>query len=220
MVDAQVIFENLKAQAATRQAKSLTILNEVLRAQYDADERNFSIAEIARLSVERGGPTAQTIRNKTGLVFRQLIEAWAAQTGATLKTPANPLVKGNKVPKDFELLQKIADPALRAVFGQIIAERNRFRNELNTLKANSEVVIDKRPVRQSEQAAANGTMQVLPALNLNNMEIDALKAAVSEEFFECREWAVSPAGQVKDVNMREIYKHGYVNAIQKILKAI
>lgn len=220
MVDAQMIFEDLKARATTRQAKSLTILNEVLKAQCDAGECNFSIAEIGRLSAERGGPTAQTIRNMTGLVFRQLIEAWAAQAGATMKAPVNPLAKANKVPKDYELLQRIADPALRAVFGQIIAERNRFRNELNLLKAHSELIVDKRPVRQFDHAEANGAVQVLPALNLNDMEIAALKAAVSDEFFESREWAVSQAGQVKDENRREVYKHGYVNAIRKILKEI
>ena len=60
----------------------------------------------------------------------------------------------------------------------------------------------------------------MPALNLNDMEITALKAAVSDEFFESREWTVSPAGQVKDENRREVYKHGYVNAIRKILKEV
>ncbi len=217
MVDALVVFEDLMTQAGTRQAKSLTTLNEVLKAQYKSGERNFSIAEIARLSVKRGGPTAQTIRNSTGLVFRQLIEAWAAQAGATMKAPVNPLIKGNKIPKDYELLQRIADPALRAVFGQIIAERNRFRNELNTLKAHSELVVDKRPLRQFEQTAENGAIQVLPAFSLNDMEVVALTEAVSDEFFKRREWTVSPAGQVKDENRREIYKHGYVNAIKKVL---
>ena len=220
MVDAQMIFEDLNARATTRQAKSLTTLNEVLKAQYAAGERNFSIAEIGRLSAELGGPTAQTIRNKTGLVFRQLIEAWAAQAWASMKAPVNPLAKANKVPKDYELLQRITDPALRAVFGQIIAERNRFRNELNLLKAHSELIVDKRPAQKFDQVEANSAVQVLPALNLNDMEITALKAAVSDEFFESREWTVSPAGQVKDENRREVYKHGYVNAIRKILKEV
>ncbi|WP_342624341.1 gamma-mobile-trio protein GmtX [Pseudomonas alkylphenolica] len=220
MVDAQLIFEDLKAQATTRQAKSITILHQVLKAQYDGGERNFSIAEIARLSTERGGPTAQTIRNKTGLVFRQLIEAWAAQAGTTMKAPVNPLVKANKVPKDYDLLQRLTDPALRAVFGQIIAERNRFRNELNTLKTHSELIVDKRPVQHFAQTAENGAVQILPALKLNDMEIEALKAAVSDDFFDDRDWTVSQAGQVKDESRREIYKHGYVNAIKKILKEV
>ncbi|MHC8341654.1 hypothetical protein [Pseudomonas sp. HLT2-19-2] len=50
MVDAQLIFEDLKAQASTRQAKSLTILNEVLKAQCEAGGRNFSIAEVGKNS--------------------------------------------------------------------------------------------------------------------------------------------------------------------------
>ena len=220
MIDAQSIFEDLKGQASTRQAKSLTVLNDVLKAQYDAGERNFSIAEIARLSSGRGGPSAQTIRNKTGQVFRQLIESWAAQAGASMKAPVNPLAKANRVPKDNELLVRIADPALRALFGQIIAERNRYRNELNILKAHSELIVDKRPVQQFEQTSENGAVQLLPALNLNDMEIDALKASVSDEFFQQREWTVNAAGQVKDENRREIYKHGYVNAIKKVLKEV
>jgi hypothetical protein len=220
MVDALLIFEDLKARVTTRQARSITILNQVLKAHYDAGERNFSIAEIARLSAERGGPTTQTIRNKTGLVFRQLIEAWATQAGATMKGPINPLVKSNKLPKDYDLLHKLPDPALRAVFGQIIAERNRFRNELNTLKAHSQLIVDKRPMQHFEQPTENSAVQILPALSLNDMEIEALKAAVSDDFFNTRDWIVSEAGQVKDESRREIYKHGYVRAIKKILKGV
>jgi hypothetical protein len=220
MIDAQTIFEDLKAQASTRQGKSLMVLNDVLKSQHASGVRNFSIAEIARLSTERGGPSAQTIRNKTGLVFRQLIEAWAAQAGASMKAPTNPLAKANRIPKDYELLERISDPALRALFGQIIAERNRYRNELNTLKAHSELIVDRRPVQQFEQPVESGAVQLVQTLNLNDMEVEALKAAISDEFFEYREWAVSAAGQVKDENKREIYKHGYVNAIKKVLKEI
>lgn len=220
MVDAQLIFEDLKARASTRQAKSLTILNKVLKAQCNAGDRNFSIAEIARMSVDLGGPSASTIRNKTGQVFRQLIEAWATQAGSAMKVPVNRLAKANKVPKDNELLTLIGDPALRAVFGQIIAERNRFRNELNILKAHSELIVDKRPIQNFGQNAENGAVQILPALKLNDMEFEALKAAVSDDFFKVRDWTVSQAGQVKDESGREIYKHGYVYAIKKILKEV
>jgi hypothetical protein len=220
MIDAQAIFEDLKAQASTRQAKSLSVLNEVLKSQHEAGERNFSIAEIARLSAERGGPSAQTIRNKTGLVFRQLIAAWAAQAGAAIKAPVNPLAKGSRVPKDYVLLERILDPALRALFGQIIAERNRYRNELNTLKAHCELIVDRRPKQHFEQPVESSSVQLVQTLNLNDMEVEALKAATSEQFFEYREWTVSAAGQVKDENKREIYKHGYVNAIRKILKEV
>jgi hypothetical protein len=220
MIDAQAIFEDIKSQASTRQARSLSVLNDVLKARHAAGERNFSIAEIARLSVQRGGPSAQTIRNKTGLVFRQLIEAWAAHAGASMKAPVNPLSKANRVPKDYELLTRLSDPAMRAIFGQIIAERNRYRNELNTLKAHSELIVDRRPVQHFDQPIESGAVQFVQTLNLNEMEVEALRAAISDEFFEYHEWTVSAAGQIKDENKREIYKHGYVNAIKKVLKEI
>lgn len=171
MIDAQAIFEDLKAQASTRQAKSLSVLNDVLKSHHAGGEQNFSIAHIARLSSERGGPSAQTIRNKTGLVFRQLIEAWAAQAGASLKAPINRLAKGNRVPNDYELLERLPDPALRALFGQIIAERNRYRNELNILKAHSELIVDRRPVQQVEQSRGGSALQLVQPLNLNDMEV-------------------------------------------------
>ncbi|WP_336353203.1 gamma-mobile-trio protein GmtX [Pseudomonas atacamensis] len=219
-VDVQIIFEDLKSQASTRQAKSLSLLNDVLKTQHAAGEHNFSIAEIARQSVKSGGPSAQTIRNKTGLVFRRLIEAWAAHAGSSMKSPAPPFSKGGRIPKDYELLTRLSDPAMRAIFGQIIAERNRYRNELNILKAHSELIVDKRPVQSSVQQVEAGSVQLVQTLNLNDMEVEALNAAISDEFFEYREWTVSPAGQVKDENRREIYKHGYVNAIKKVLREI
>jgi hypothetical protein len=109
---------------------------------------------------------------------------------------------------------------MRAIFGQIIAERNRYRNELNTLKAHSELIVDRRPVQHFDQPIESGAVQFVQTLSLNEMEVEALRAAISDEFFEYHEWTVSAAGQVKDENKREIYKHGYVNAIKKVLKEI
>ena len=99
-----------------------------------------------------------------------------------MKAPINPLAKGNRVPKDYELLERLPDPALRALFGQIIAERNRYRNELNILKAHSELIVDRRPVQQFEQPAERGALQLVQTLDLNVMEIEALKAAISDDF--------------------------------------
>jgi hypothetical protein len=222
MVDPTLIFEGLIAKANAQQAKSIRVLHEVLEEHAQAEGCNYSIAEIARLSVSKGGPSASTIRNKTGLCFRQLIEAWAAKAGLSMKKPANLKLKSNSLPKDNELLHRIDDPALRAVFGMIIAERNRFRNELNSLKANTEFVIDRRPHKSTIHSEAREEgVQVFPSLKgvLNEMEVAALQAAVTDEFFVQQGWRVSLAGQVKH-DGGELYKHGYVNALRKILKEI
>ncbi|ANF89297.1 hypothetical protein A7J50_5993 (plasmid) [Pseudomonas antarctica] len=57
MIDPQLIFEELASQATKQQAKSLTVLHGVLETHQKTGSRNFSIATIAKLSVEAGGPS-------------------------------------------------------------------------------------------------------------------------------------------------------------------
>lgn len=218
MIDPQLIFEELVAQATKQQAKSLAVLHGVLKAHQKTESRNFSIATIAKLSVEAGGPSASTIRNTGGFRFRQLIEAWAASVGTDRKLPAKSKEQG--VPSDNELLRRIEDPALRAVFTQILAERRRYLAELNLLKSQKDIVVDRRP-NVVDIAQESESVQLLPSLKgvLSDMEITALRAAVSDDFFDKQGWMVTRAGQVKG-DSGEIYKHGYVPAIRKILKEI
>lgn len=218
MTDLKLIYEELVAQSSKRQAKSLAVLNGVLEAHQKTGNRNFSIATIAKLSAKAGGPTASTIRNTTGFRFRQLIEAWAASVGTDRKLPAKGKVKG--VPSDDDLLRRIDDPALRTAFTQILAERSRYLAELNLLKSQKSIVVDRRPYHV-EIAPASESVQLLPSFKggLSNMDITALRAAVSDEFFEKQGWQVTKTGQVKGV-AGEIYKHGYVLAIKKVLKEI
>ncbi|MEI2830547.1 gamma-mobile-trio protein GmtX [Pseudomonas mosselii] len=218
VINRQLIFEELVGQATKQQAKSLTVLHGVLEHHLKTGSRNFSIATIAKLSVEAGGPSASTIRNSGGFRFRQLIEAWAASVGTDRKLPAKSKEQG--VPSDSELLLRIDDPALRAVFTQVLAERRRYLAELNLLKSQKVIVVDRRP-NVVELPQESESIQLLPSLKgvLNDMEITALRAAVSDEFFDRQGWMVTRAGQVKG-DAGEIYKHGYVTAIRKILREI
>lgn len=218
MIDPQLIFEELVGQATKQQAKSLAVLHGVLKAHEKTGCRNFSIATIARLSVNAGGPSASTIRNSGGFRFRHLIEAWAASVGTDRKVPAKSKAQG--VPSDTELLRRIDDPALRAVFTQVLAERRRYLAELNLLKSQTNIVVDRRPNVVGIPQESD-SVQLLPSLKgvLSDMEIIALRAAVSDNFFDRQGWMVTKAGQVKG-DSGEIYKHGYVSGIRKILKEI
>ncbi|WP_243055237.1 gamma-mobile-trio protein GmtX [Pseudomonas sp. BP01] len=218
MIDPQLIFEELSTQATKQQARSLAVLHAVLKSHEKTGSRNFSIATIARLSVKAGGPSVSTIRNAGGFRFRQLIEAWAASAGTDRKFPGKPKLTG--IPSDNELVRRIDDPALRAVFTQVLAERRRYLAELNILKSQQMVVIDRRP-NVMQTSSARESVQLLPSLKgvLSGMEIAALSAAVSDDFFDAQGWRVTGAGQVKGES-GEIYKHGYVVAIRKILKEI
>jgi len=109
---------------------------------------------------------------------------------------------------DQHILDSIEDPVIRAVIGSLIAERNKYRDQLNVLKANADIVIDR---RKTEVIASN----TLPGLS--PLEIEAFSKAVSDDFMTEMKWVVMPTGQVKSIDGVEIYKRGYVNGLLKLL---
>jgi len=109
---------------------------------------------------------------------------------------------------DQHILDSIEDPVIRAVIGSLIAERNKYRDQLNVLKANADIVIDR---RNAEVVSSN----TLPSLS--PLEIEAFRTAVSDDFMTEMEWVVMPTGQVKSKNGVEMYKRGYVNGLLKLL---
>ena len=108
---------------------------------------------------------------------------------------------------DQHVLDSIDDPVVRAVVGSLIAERNKYRDQLNVLKANADIVIDR----------TKNTGSNCMEMDLTPMEIEALSSAISDEFMDSHRWLAMPTGQVRDDAGSEMYKRGYVNAIKKIL---
>lgn len=211
-VNPSLTLEELCSTATTRTETALRALNEVLEKQSQAVPLDFSIATVGRLSGEQGGPSTQTIRNRTGKHFQQLIEAWAAYAGTTTKKPLSVRQKQLLNSNDQHVLDSIDDPVIRAVVGSLIAERNKYRDQLNVLKANADIVINR--TKNSSLNTGSGS------LDLTAMEIEALRTAISDEFLDSQRWVVMPTGQVIDDDGQEKYKRGYVNSIRKILSRL
>jgi hypothetical protein len=143
-IDPKRVLEDLKAEATTRKRRSLDLVHKILIDQGESGSRDFSIATIGRLCAEAGGPSPQSIRNKGGADYRRLIEAHATFHGTTRKKPLSATSRGNLPRSAEDLLKRIEEPALRAVFGSIVAERNALAQECRVLKANVELVVDRR----------------------------------------------------------------------------
>lgn len=204
------LLEQLKANANPRKQKNLDLIHAVCREQHDRGSRDFSVATVSKIAQERGGPVKSTIHNKTGDDFKGLIKAWADHTGGVTRKVRK--VSENPV---YAVLDKIADPAVRAVMGAVLAENRKLRGEVNLLKANTEVVIDQ---RQMAVSPSKDTIQVLPAFTgLTDLEKEALKHAVSEKFLQDEGWTQDDHGRVLNAKGRAIYKIGYVTAMRKIL---
>lgn len=193
-IDIDLVLEGLKAGKTTKTQQSLDKLNGTLREYYECGERDFSITTIGRVSAEDRGIGYESIRATVNKHYRDLIAAWAAKAKTTTKKPLSTQSRSRRVPQDNQLLERIPDPALRVLFGQIIAERNRYRTQLNILKSQAEVVIDKRPVRQFE-ASAEPSVELLPSLKgiVSDNEIKALRFAASDECIELQGWLVGHA---------------------------
>ena len=208
-VNPHIVLEELCEQATARTKKALQILHQVLEKQSQSASKDFSIAMVGRLSSGQGGPSTQTIRNRTGKHFQQLIDVWAAYAGTTRKKPLSVRQKQLLNTNDQHILDSIEDPVIRAVVGSLIAERNKYRDQLNVLKANTDIVIDRTTKTQSKIDEQS--------INLTPMEIESVRVAISDDFFNSQNWVVMPTGQVKDEGGKEIYKRGYVKALHKIV---
>lgn len=217
-IDIDVILEDLKEGKTAKTQQSLVKLNQTLCDYYERGERDFSITTIGRVSAEDGGVGYQSVRATANKHYRDLIEAWAAKAKTTTKKPLSPQSRSRRAPQDNQLLERIPDPALRVLFGQIIAERNRYRTQLNILKNQAEVVIDKRPVRQFE-VSAEPSVELLPSLKgiASDNEIKALRFAASDECIERRGWLVTQAGQVKDELGEEVFPRGFMTGLRKLV---
>ncbi|SMY34474.1 gamma-mobile-trio protein GmtX [Photobacterium andalusiense] len=211
VVDPEIILEELCAEATKRTESALRVLHQVLYEQSQKEPLDFSIVTVGKYSKELGGPSTQTIRNRTGKHFQQLIEAWAAYSGTTRKKPLSVRQKQLLNSNDQHILDSIDDTVIRAVVGSLIAERNKYRDQLNVMKANSNIVIDRTQKASQQQSVVKSKSQLTP------LEAEAIRAAISDKFMEKMGWVVMPTGQVKDTDGGEVYLRGYVNVLSKLL---
>lgn len=203
------LLDQLKKTATPRKQRTLDLIYEVCREQYERGSRDFSVATIARITEPRGGPGKGAIHNKTGDDYKGLIKAWAEHTGGITR-------KVRQVGENpySALIDKIENPALRSMMAGILAENRQMRREITLLKAEGNRVIDMRPT----QVEPREVVQILPAsTGLFPSEIEALRHAVSERMFKDEGWTTDAEGRVFNEVGRAIYKAGFVSGIRKII---
>ena len=201
------LLERLKESSNPRKKRNLDIIHSICQEQFERGSKDFSVATIARLSQQRGGPVKSTIHNKTGDDFKGLINAWAAHTGGGTK-------RERKVTESpvYAVLDKIERADVRSVMGCVLAENKSLRRQLDILKANTKVVIDLRTRDSSPQP------ELLPAADtLAESEKAALRHAISAQTMKNEGWSQDAYGRILNEKNRVIFNIGFVSAIRKIL---
>lgn len=220
-IDIDVILSDLKMNKSQRTQNSLDKLNELLEIRFNNDECDYSIATIGKISSKQGGVGEVSIRNASGKHYRRLIEAWSSKANADMKKKPVAHSKNNYSTKDEALLQRIDDPILRTLIGQIVAQKKRFETENRILKGQIQLTIDMRPKKDNSMLMNNEILGVTALEDiLLETEMDALKDAINPISIARRGLIKTDSGSIKDEGGNTLFKVGFVSGLEKIMKQL
>lgn len=214
--DHDQIFETLMLGARPQKQKNLQIIHDICAELQRLGSKDFSLATVGRMSEARGGISQRALYNSTSGDFKVLIRAWANfATANKATTKTKPL---RQSASDSDLLRKIDDTVLRTLLGSIIAERDRLRGEIQVLKTNTKVTIDRRVLPGHINVTSQGqVLQIMSSAGLSDTEKQALAQAISPDFLQQEGWTEGANGEILNRNGRKLFDIGFANAIRKSL---
>ncbi len=206
------VLESLLAKAErSNRRNNLTRMHELCRKQHEADSRDFSLSFIGRLAEADAIMKGRALYNALSADYRALIEAWAAYAGP-------PVPKPTKILASHDYLMRIEDPAIRSIMQAIVAERDKLKAQLNTLKAHTQIVVDRRPLGATLSVATGAPVAVVEmSAQLTPSEREALEKAVSADYLEDRGLKEGSHGEIINERGRTVFEVGFVWAIRKVL---
>jgi hypothetical protein len=207
------VLESLLAKGGrSNRRANLMKMHQLCRRQHDAGSRDFSLPAIGRLAEAEGIMKGRALYNAQSADYKALIEAWAAYAGP-------PAPKLPKTLASHEYLTRIEDPAIRSIMQAIIAERDRLKAQLNVLKANAQVTVDRRPLGATVAAVSDSqSVAVLAtAAQFTPSEREALQKSVSADYLEERGLREGSHGEIVNERGRTVFEVGFARAIRKVL---
>lgn len=200
------VLESLLAKGGrSNRRTSLVKMHELCRRQHEVGSRDFSVSAVGRLAEADGIMKGRALYNSPSADYRTLIEAWAAYAGPPAPKPPKMLASN-------AYLMRIEDPAIRSIMQAIISERDKLKTQLNVLKANTQITVDRRPLGAATTATSAMTAQLTPS------EREALEKAVSAHYLEERGLREGSHGEIVNARGRTVFEVGFARAIRKVLQ--
>lgn len=207
-----VLASLLDKGARSNRRANLAKMHELCRREHAHGSRDFSLPAIGRLAEAEGILKGRALYNAPSADYRALIEAWAAYAGPALPKPP-------KAMASHDYLMRIDDPAIRCIMQATIAERDKLKAQLNVLKANTQVTVDRRPLGATVSAAPGTQPVAILAVSaqLTPSEREALQKAVSASYLEERGLKEGSHGEIINERGRTVFEVGFARAIRKVL---
>lgn len=192
------ILCTLKKDCSLKKQKTLEAIYEVCNDMLSKNSTDFSFANIARQGRHKGVPSAQSIRNSSGQMYRTLIEAFQ-KTGHSNRHQSKGVA---------DWIESIKDHKLRFLVRSQEAENYRLRSLLKEIvPPNLEVRVDDRTPFSADN-------------KLTDIERRALLYLISEEFRLQWGYTLGRHGDLLDNNGTKIFRPGTLDAIQKALRTL
>jgi hypothetical protein len=209
------VLEALLAKGGRSQRLgNLQKVHDICRRQH-AGPKDFSTSAIGRICEAEGVLRGRALYNAASADYVSLISAWAAFHGVDKpRRQASP-----KPTAGHELLMRIEDPALRSIMQATMVERDKLRAQLNLLKSQAVVTVDRRPLGATVVPGGDGRPVAVLTMDaqLTESEREALRHAVSAPFLDDQGWREGTHGEILTAKGRTVFKVGYTRAIRKAL---
>jgi hypothetical protein len=207
-----VLASLLNKGGRSNRRANLAKMHELCRRHHAVGSRDFSLPAIGRMAEAEGILKGRALYNAPSADYRALIEAWAAYAGPAAPKPVKTLAS-------HEYLMRIEDPAIRSIMQSIIAERDKLKAQVNVLKANMHVTVDRRPMGVTVSAAPGMLPVAVLALSaqLTDSERESLQKAVSAGYLEERGLKEGTHGEIVNERGRTVFEVGFARAVRKVL---
>lgn len=194
------MLEKLKENATPRAVATLEAIFEICTEQKERGVDDFSIASIAKLGHKRGVPREQSLRNKTGEIYRALIKSFAETKKSEIRKAPVPISKD-------DWIEEISNPKLKLLARMQAAE----------LSAAQARIRDFVPPGTRIDVYDHHASPIDSESKLTAQERRALEYIISKEFQ--RKWNFSETiyGEIVDSNQKIVMKAATIDAIKKSL---
>lgn len=210
-----VVLEALLAKGGRSQRLgNIQKVHDICRRQHSGS-KDFSTSAIGRICEAEGVLKGRALYNAASADYVSLISAWAAFQGVDKpRRQAAP-----KPAAGLELLMRIEDPAVRSIMQATMVERDKLRAQLNLLKSQTVVTVDRRPLGATIVPGGDGHPIAVLTMDaqLTESEREALRHAVSAPFLDDQGWRTGTHGEILTERGRTVFKVGFTRAIRKVL---
>ena len=224
LASTRALFDNVRESSRSQKQKGLDVLWEVLEQMRRDRVTDFSVSVVGPRLKNRGGISTEALRNPPAKDYREIIASYAsAIVGDEVQT------KQSGRSQIDVALEAIADPGMRAIFRQIVAENrmlkhqnDQLRSSFKSLAVGSGIRTDSSPQddRAAESAVAKQSAEILPPVALGQLlpsECDALRAALDDGRIAENGWEIQPNGAITNDVGEVVLPPGFATSLAKAI---